>query len=333
MVSIVEASASGNQLNSALEAGIDAINQGQVITFTKYVRVILPLDGFVFWVRADILSPGALMNASLYNVPEYGEPPVTITPAPTQSIGGYLHWTTDSVQEETEVFDRSNVVFTAKEDIDNFSETGQNVLYLGEFEGIRFAFSRRSGFNRQADIYHYSGEAVNPALSTQIIDDPQQLDTRNVIVSNSLPIWLEINKFMPVYPSFLIDPNMVPPYAAVHIDNSTQQALQLTPAKDRNGTQWQLVQEKVTITLYGARNFNALDYVDHVLDLTLSSRPRFGVTNIPIPQDVKRIQNEINAIAMKKVIPFEINYYQTRVRELARKLILKAIPTVIISEL
>jgi hypothetical protein len=38
------------------------------------------------------------------------------------------------------------------------------------------------------------------------------------------------------------------------------------------------------------------------------------------------MQSEMNVIAMKKSIVYEINYYQERVRDIARQLILHVIP-------
>ena len=50
----------------------------------------------------------------------------------------------------------------------------------------------------------------------------------------------------------------------------------------------------------------------------------FGIMNSPVPKDAKRGQIEINTIAQKKVIVFEVNYYQTRVNSLAQQLIKSA---------
>jgi hypothetical protein len=47
---------------------------GQTITFTEYVKVILPLDGFIFWVKADI--------ADCYSAMRRGRPAM----APSRSL-------------------------------------------------------------------------------------------------------------------------------------------------------------------------------------------------------------------------------------------------------
>jgi hypothetical protein len=45
-----------------------------------------------------------------------------------------------------------------------------------------------------------------------------------------------------------------------------------------------------------------------------------GVMNIPVVQDERVTQNELNIIAMRKTIKFKVNYYQQRMRNVARKL-------------
>jgi hypothetical protein len=47
--------------------------------------------------------------------------------------------------------------------------------------------------------------------------------------------------------------------------------------------------------------------------------------NTPIMRDEKRIQSELDLLAMKKTIEFDVSYYQTRTADIARQLILSAI--------
>ena len=95
------------------------------------------------------------------------------------------------------------VTFTAQADIDPFNDIGSKVLYIGEFYGIRFAFSRRSGLNEPANIYHYTGHAIYPHMMSQIINSPTDIDLADVVVSSSLPIWLSLNQYMPMFPAML----------------------------------------------------------------------------------------------------------------------------------
>lgn len=80
----------------------------------------------------------------------------------------------------------------------------------------------------------------------------------------------------------------------------------------------------VRLTLYGFSNKMALDLVDSVVNRALEEE-RFGVTNIPVVQDAKSGQVEINALAKKKIVDFDVNYYQSTAREISRQLIEKVI--------
>ena len=47
-----------------------------------------------------------------------------------------------------------------------------------------------------------------------------------------------------------------------------------------------------------------------------------------VVQDERVTQNELNIIAMRKTIKFKVNYYQQRMRNVARRLITSAIPSI-----
>ena len=76
----------GKPLQSVLDLGLDTLSSGQEITFTQYVRVILPFDGFIFWVKADLLSKSALYNAYKYNQLVNNALPTVLEPAKTLSL-------------------------------------------------------------------------------------------------------------------------------------------------------------------------------------------------------------------------------------------------------
>jgi hypothetical protein len=154
----------------------------------------------------------------------------------------------------------------------------------------------------------------------QIIDDPLTLNT-DPIATNSLPIWLSLTQVMPIYPSFLVPTNLHPPYATVHIAETD--GIQSAPYIDNTSTHWQLVKDKVKVTIYGKRNNDALDFQDYIFQQSLNSE-NFGIQNIPIIKDEQRIQSELGILAIKKVIEFDINYYQSRALDIARQLILSA---------
>jgi len=328
MPSIAESYDSQGKLAAPLKAGLETLSDNQTIRFTRYVKAVLPLDGFVFWIRSDLASQAQICQCYQYSgfVPKDGTAPY----GNVVDIPGSFHYASEVVQEEDQSIAVNKIIFTAEQPIQEFNFIGPHIMYIGEFEGIRFAFNHRKWFYKQADIYHYEGHAVFPALETQLIDDISQLDLSNVVVSNSLPIWLTLNKFMPMYPSYLVLDNVEPPYASVHIIPESTQAIAERPQWGPTGTHSQLVKEKVRITLYGLRNFNALDFQDYVFQYSLDNPSVFGVMNMPVMQDLKRTQSELLVIAQKKQFEIEINYYQLRVREIARQLILHCIPEIIV---
>jgi hypothetical protein len=87
-----------------------------------------------------------------------------------------------------------------------------------------------------------------------------------------------------------------------------------------NSTHYQLTTDKVRITFYGLTNAQVMDFVDTVNQYTLDTDV-LGIMNMPIVRDEKRPQSEIQAIAMKKTIEYDVSYYQQRIRDVARQLI------------
>jgi hypothetical protein len=339
--SIAESYESQGPLNAPLQQGLETISQDQEILFTQYVKLILPLDGYVFWVRSDLVGAAALCNC--YNCSNQQVTPTTPYVNPTQAVlgppgpylkvQGSLHYSTSVRQSEDETMAVNSVIFTAQSEVNDFNLIGPTVMYIGTFEGRRFAFSKRDAWYKQAGLYHYQGDAVYPALASQLVDDVSAFDTTNVIVSNSLPIWLALNQFMPMYPSFLVEENIPPPYASVHIPPDSTTAVAARPAWGHTGTHSQLVKEKVKITVYGLRNFSALDFQDYVFQNSLDNPTVWGLMNMPVMQDEKRIQSELTVIAQKKSFEMEVNYYQIRVRDIARQLIQGAVPDIYLEPL
>lgn len=296
------------ELNAALMQGLDDLSRYEVVPFTKYIRKVLPLDGFVFWVKASVLTDDP-------------------DPAPdTKDVKGFLHLTTESIQDDEQLYDRNVVTFTAQSDIDPFNDIGGDVLYIGEFFGIQFSFSRRTGLNESAGLFHYTGEAIFPYMRSQIINSADDIDLSDVVVSSSLPIWLSLNKYMPMYPAMLSLQNLTPPYATVKCSDPIGVAA--GAYLDDHSSQWQLVSEDVTISITGLRNAAAEDFLAYVHQYTMGDGAEMGVMNIPVIQDDRITQNELNIIAMRKTIKFKINYYQQRMRNVARQVIAKSIPSI-----
>ena len=312
MTTATEAMGVGNnQAATALSLGLDAVDLDQLITFVLYRKVTSPIDGAVFWVRGDIVSPTA------YPAGQY-------PPALTLQVKGSLHHTTVNTQNQDESSSTNRMIFTTTEAVNNLAELDSQTIYLAECQQQRFTFSTRSGWYRQANLYHYSGDAVYPAFASQIIDRAEDLNLYEPVVNNSLPVWLTLNKLFPVYPAYLIPDNLTPPYAAVIIGEDDTTALQSAPVIDFSGTRWQLVKDSVRVVLYGVRAAQALDWVQLVLSYADDNPTVMGVMNSPVPRDSLRGQVEISALAQKKVINFEICYYQVKVEQIARQLIERA---------
>lgn len=340
MTTAQEAAGAKTELAGDLAAGVNTLSLNQEVTFTKFVKVVLPLDGFVFWVRADQVGPSALYAASRFNAFHYNQSAAIVSAAPTLVAKGSLHYATTQQQNEDETVAVDQIVFTSLEPVQDFNQVGPSVIFIAEMktdagDTIKFAFSQRRSFYKQAGLHHYVGTAVYAALELQIIEDPRVFD-RRLVVSNSLPIWLALNNYSAVgtrlsspvqlYPSFAVPDNLPPPYGAVHIRPETTQALAAAPMLGPTLSHDQLAQETVRITIYGLRNDDALTFQDVVNQYSLDT-DAIGIMNMPVIRDEKRTQSELSILAMKKSIEFDVNYYQSAARNIARQLILSAIPT------
>ncbi len=219
MPSVTESLGQQGNLEAALRQGIDALSKSQQVAFQQYSRYVLPLDGYVFWI-----ATGQTVN-----------------------VTGSFHYAIEEQQDETETVALNRIVFTSEQEIQEFNAVAPGTIWIGalgdaaDIAGdpipgladltpfpVRFAFSRRKNFFRKAEVYHYVGTAILPAMATQIIDSLSDLPTAP-IVSNSLPIWLAQTGFGPVYPSFLVPNNEAPPYIVAHIEPEHTDPIQQFP--------------------------------------------------------------------------------------------------------
>jgi hypothetical protein len=305
---------------SANLAGLRTLSEDQTIPFTLYQRYVLPLDGYVFWLGTSNTIP----------------------------VRGSIHVSADSQQREDESIAINRVVMTTGEEVSPFNHISPNQIWVGEISGVRFAFSRSGPRYRVAGFFHYNGDALYPAMSNLLVPLGAQLPTDTLVVSNSLPMWLSLQSYTPIwsnppnpgitlYPSFAIPDNLPPPYGAVHIDPGGTSSLQATPllgplapiggaalgiptGTTLDTTHWQLVSDHVRITLYGLTNSQAMDFIDLVNRYSYDLGD-IGMMSATPMRDEKRTQNELNILAMKKVVEFTVSYYQTRANHVARQLI------------
>lgn len=336
-MSATQAALGAHQLAATLEGGLDTLSEIQTITFTRYKRLILPLDGYVFWVRSSLINVSAAPNAFQGNEVVPNQPTAEPGRPHTFVAKGSMHYATIANQNEDDSSGTNQIIFTSQVEVEDLNEVDPDEMWIGEWQGVRFSFARRDSFYEQARLHHYRGVAIYSAMESQIIDTPAGFSQAQ-IVSNSLPVWLSLAQpvapvvglagiDVPIYPSFLVGQNIVPPYIAVHIYPEATEAWQASPLFDRTSSQWQLTRDRVRITLYGFRNEQALAFVDYVQRFCLFTEV-MGISNMPIVRDEKRTQVELGILAQKKTIEFEVNYYQAAMRNLARQLILSAPITV-----
>ena len=333
MASVAETSGAKPQLAAGLSEGTTTLSGYEQITFTLYIRLVLPLDGYVFWVNASLLTDSAIYNAAQYNRLEYDNLAAPM-PAKQLTVAGSFHIATDVKQLEDRTSAFNHTIFTATHEVQDFNQVNAAMMYIARYSGVKFAFNSRDNFYKQADLYHYRGDALYSIMDTQIIDSMTGFDTESVIVSNSLPIWLTLNKYFPMYPSYLVGQNIAPPYAAVDIIPSETMAIGQFPVNNNiviNGgltpstqsTLNQLVSDTVKITIYGARNNEALNFANYVFQYSLNT-DNIGIQNMPVMQDEKATQTEFAILAQKKSITFKVSYYQNTVNDIALQLIKSA---------
>lgn len=334
MSTVDEANFARGPMASDLKAGVDQLSENQTITFTLYKRLVLPLDGYVFWVKADMLGPSALYNKLRFNRAAYAQAVRVDVAARTFTVQGSLHYSTETRQEAQEVYGPSRIVFTSENLVKELNDIDPDTLWIGEFEGRRFSFSTLGSFYEQSKLWHYVGMAIYADMETQIIDSLSGFDSRSLVVSNSLPAWLAMNSFVSLrgydalpklYPAFLSPQNEPPPYATIFIPPESTIALAGAPRIEKNGSHSQLCTDTVKITLWGQRNFNAMNFIDFVyeyMDLT----EVMGTMNIPVTRDEQRTQPELQTIAMKKTVEWQVSYHQSQIRDLALRSILSAVP-------
>lgn len=290
-----------------LGAGLATVSGDQSIAFTQYVRKVLPLDGCVFWMRTE-----------------------------TRQFTGSLHVAIAENQSEDESISINRVMFTTTEEIQAFNRINPDTIWVGSWDGIKFAFSQRGAFFENAGVYHYTGNAVYPAMESQLIEVGSEFPDDTLIVSNSLPAWLTLKTYSPawlvapnpgvtLYPSFAVPDNIVPPYGAVHIAPATTNPIGAFPVIGPRGQHTQLTTDHVRVTLYGLTNARALAFQDLVNQYSLDT-DAFGMMGMPIVRDEKRTQTELGILAMKKTIEFDVSYYQSAMPDVARQLIREAIP-------
>jgi hypothetical protein len=296
-------------MSDILGAGIAQISASQSVVFQRYERVILPYDGFVFWVRADLVNSncGAL----------------------SMRVDGSLHISVDQQMRSTENISVQGVIFTTMHEVSSLAEIDDKTLWIGTIDGTRFSFTKRGKFIASAGVYHYYGDAIYPIMESQVIDDLSKIPTKR-IMSNGIPFFLSAFALgytgtAPIYPSHLSPTNIAPPYVSVS-SNNTRSVLN-TYHVNQNGDIDNLVFETIVVTIYGNGNDEAFKFLHGMRDYRVDTEA-FGVLNNPTIVDAFKPQSDLNVIAQKKTITFEINYRQSALAIENRKIISECIANI-----
>src|SRR5271155_2087508 len=222
---ISEIPPSPSAMAGAMRDGLEVLDLNQSVDFQAYTRVVLPVDGYVFW-----------------------QPTVKLC------VKGSLHFSQEILQNEDETIGFATVYFTSATKVTEFTDSPTNTIYVACVGKFRYAFSAQDGFYTQAGQWHYAGHSVIPAMASQLLDTPGAIDPSRAVTSNSLALWLALNSYVSpfydgfsnsvtLYPSFLTQPNLVPPYGTVHIGADDTEALQAAPYLDINRNHYQLASD------------------------------------------------------------------------------------------
>lgn len=315
MSSVAESATQSSQIRSALDRGVESLSVRHTVLFTLHRSIAVAQDGFLFWTPSG----------------------------PAISVTGILRYSTDMLQDEDQTAASNQVILTAEQEITEFNLIAPGQTWIGSWpvaQGdatLQVAFSKRGDYFGPANLWHYSGIAVLPAMQAQIIASASDLPA-GPIVSNSLPFWLAQNSVAPVYPSFLVPPNVVPPYIVAHVEPAGTEPMQGLPLIDGwpspipvpiQPTLYQLAshllcRDRVRLTLYGLNNATAQQFLYSIIEYSRAT-DNFGLMSTPVVRDEKRTQREITAIAQKKCIDLSVSYYQGAADIIARRLIVQAI--------
>lgn len=255
----------------------------------------------------------------------------SVTLPTSVDVKGSFHFTSTVEQREDATVDANEVIFTSLSEIQEFNQIGPDYLYICHYKDLTFAFSSRGRLYEQADLYHYLGKALFSVNATQIVDDPSSFDP-DLVVSNSLPIWLNMPNYVPpypgfvcpipLYPSFLVDDNLLPPFGSVHIEKT--QSLAFSPTYGPRLQSAELSREEVTVHLYGCDNDTAEQFLSFVLQYSRDWMT-LGLGNSPNIRDEKHTQPEFKILSQYKTIMFDVSYRQGTSRDIARQFIEHAI--------
>jgi hypothetical protein len=290
---------SSHELENTLFEGYKHLG-AKNITFTKYVRRVLPVDGWVFWVKSSLIEGEVAPFSKVYLCS--------------------THIQRNQTQEATKTNSISSIGLTVNKKIEDLHEVNQSVMWLGEYQGVKFSFNAQANYYEEANIFHYAGDAVYIENTPNIIDDIEDLDLdlENGIVTNCIPIFITLNQQVQIYPAFLAPTNLKPPYATIEVKDTRGIAAgqSYNPFEDSSLLSW----DKVELTIYGLRKKQLSDFLKYLENQQLVTEA-FGMYWLPSVQNENVPQSEINVLTNKKVLNFDVSYTFNAVRSQAEAFI------------
>ncbi len=251
----------------------------------------------------------------------------SVTMSTDVGVKGSFHYATEIEQNEDSTYDTNQVVFTSLSEIQEFNQIGPDFMYVCHYGDLTFAFSSRARLYEQADLYHYRGNALFSKSATQIIENPSTFNP-SLVISNSLPIWLYMPLYVPpypgftcpipLYPSYLVDDNLPPPFGSVHIEET--ETLEMSTFLGPRLQTANLCRDLVKVHLYGADNAVADNFMAFVEQYS-ADWMTIGFANSPNIKDEKAKQSEFRILSKYKSIEFLVNYLQGTSRDIARQFI------------
>ncbi|CAB5286645.1 hypothetical protein IST495B_05835 [Burkholderia multivorans] len=218
-------------------------------------------------------------------------------------------------------------------------------MWVCEYDGMLFAFNRRTMRYWQTDLNHYAGTAVFPTMRTQFLDSNASIPTSKIL-SNSIPIWLSLtgplsavpgyDQPLAVFGEYLVAANQQPPYIAVEIQETTSIEPQPRKYAFEDDTvnppvyrefMSQLKRDRVLLHLYGFDSDHAMAYLDYLMTFFLNQgNTVMGLMSGPNMKDMPIIQSEYNIRGPKKTIELEVSYQTFKALDYAITLLRKAQP-------
>ncbi|MCZ5678188.1 hypothetical protein O5624_02335 [Escherichia coli] len=131
-----------SQLSSVLKSAVETISSDEEITFRLYVRQVLAAwMALSYWVNAG--NHRVCDELCRLNI----ESPTRL------KIKGSLHRQVIAIQDESVSERMNNIIFPPVQQVDDFNVENPDAIYLGEYGGVQFAFSRMESRYQQSGSF------------------------------------------------------------------------------------------------------------------------------------------------------------------------------------